>query len=71
MRERIKPYWGPTKTLRTPEDVRRAGEVERQLLNPNNVPTIKEAVQSVELGFKHDVVPMFKRGSHFKAPRGR
>ncbi len=68
MVETFNPHWGPRKT---PEDIRRAGEVERKLLNPNNVPTWQEAVRSVEIGFQRDVMPMFNKCDHFKGPRGK
>ncbi len=61
-------HWGPRKT---PEDVRRAIATEARLFDSKNVPTFKEAVQSVEIGFQHDVKPMFNKCDHFKGPRGK
>ena len=71
MKEGVKPYWGPTKTLKTPEDVRGAIETEVRLFGSKKVPTIAKAIRSVEMGFQHDVKPMFKGCNHFKGPYGR
>lgn len=44
---------------KTADDFRRAIEAEKRLFSSHNVPTLPEAIRSVEIGFQHDVKPLF------------
>lgn len=44
---------------KTADDFRRAIETERRLFSSHNVPTLPEAILSVEIGFQRNVKPLF------------